>query len=374
MHKEVICYIGNGVVLSPEALFKEIGELESAGLDVMSRLKISEATTLILPYHVAIDHAREKKRGEAKIGTTGRGIGPAYEDKVARRALRVQDLFYPEKFALQLKENLDYHNFMLTNYYGAEPVSYEKTLAEAMSYAERLKPMVVDVSSALYAAEQAGQNLLFEGAQGTLLDIDHGTYPYVTSSNPVAGGACIGAGVGPTLIDRVIGVAKAYTTRVGEGPFPTELDGSLSDHLCDRGGEYGTTTGRPRRCGWLDLVAVKYSVMVCGADAIACTLLDVLSGFDELRICVGYRRADGTVTDRFIPDAERMHGFTPVYETLPGWQRELTDCTDRDDLPREAQSYLAFVEKFVGIPVELVSVGPERTQTFESNARFASMA
>jgi len=257
MHKDVVCYIGNGVVLSPEALFKEIGELEAAGLDVQSRLKISEAATLILPYHVAIDQAREKKRGEAKIGTTGRGIGPAYEDKVARRALRVQDLFYPEKFAEQLRENLEFHNFMLTNYYGAEPVDFQKTLDEAMTYAKRIAPMVVDVSSALYAAEQAGKNLLFEGAQGTLLDIDHGTYPYVTSSNCVAGNAAAGSGVGPESLHYILGITKAYCTRVGAGPFPSELydhdnpakQDPIGIRLAEVGKEFGSVTGRPRRTG-----------------------------------------------------------------------------------------------------------------------------
>jgi adenylosuccinate synthase len=270
MHPKVTCYIGNGVVLSPEALFKEIGELEAAGLDVKSRLKISEAATLILPYHVAIDHAREKKRGSDKIGTTGRGIGPAYEDKVARRALRVQDFFYSDQFAAKLKENLDYHNFALTHYYKVDPLDYQTVLNEMMSFAEQIKPMVVDVSSALYAAEQAGHNLLFEGAQGTLLDIDHGTYPFVTSSNCVAGNAAAGSGVGPGSLHYILGITKAYCTRVGAGPFPSELydhenpakQDPVGIRLAEVGKEFGSVTGRPRRTGWLDAAALKRSIQI----------------------------------------------------------------------------------------------------------------
>ena len=297
MHPQVICYIGNGVVLSPEALFKEIGELESAGLDVQGRLKISEAATLILPYHVAIDHAREKKRGSDKIGTTGRGIGPAYEDKVARRALRVQDFFYPEQFAAKLRENLDYHNFALTQYYKVDALDFNRVLDEAMSYAERIKPMVVDVSSALYAAEQAGQNLLFEGAQGTLLDIDHGTYPFVTSSNCVAGNAAAGSGVGPGSLHYILGITKAYCTRVGAGPFPSELydhenpnkQDPVGIRLAEVGKEFGSVTGRPRRTGWLDAAALKRSIQINGLSGLCITKLDVLDGIETIRLCVGYK-------------------------------------------------------------------------------------
>ena len=379
MHKEVICYIGNGVVLSPEALFKEIGELELAGLDVQSRLKISEAATLILPYHVAIDHAREKKRGEAKIGTTGRGIGPAYEDKVARRALRVQDLFYPEKFAEQLRENLEYHNFMLTNYYGAEPVNYEKTLTEAMSYAERLKPMVVDVSSALYAAEQAGKNLLFEGAQGTLLDIDHGTYPYVTSSNCVAGNAAAGSGVGPDSLQYILGITKAYCTRVGAGPFPSELydhdnpakQDPIGIRLAEVGKEFGSVTGRPRRCGWFDGAALKRSVRLNGISGLCITKLDVLDGLETIKIGVGYH-IDGVFTDVLPYGAAKVALAEPVLEEMPGWTESTVGVTEFDKLPVNAQRYLKRMSEVCGVQIDMVSTGPDRNETIILNNPFKS--
>jgi len=370
MHKDVICYIGNGVVLSPEALFKEIGELEAAGLDVQSRLKISEAATLILPYHVAIDQAREKKRGEAKIGTTGRGIGPAYEDKVARRALRVQDLFYPEKFAEQLRENLEFHNFMLTNYYGAEPVDFQKTLDEAMSYAKRIAPMVVDVSSALYAAEQAGKNLLFEGAQGTLLDIDHGTYPYVTSSNCVAGNAAAGSGVGPESLHYILGITKAYCTRVGAGPFPSELydhdnpakQDPIGIRLAEVGKEFGSITGRPRRTGWLDAAALKRSIQINGLTGLCITKLDVLDGLETIRLCVGYT-LDGKKLDVLPRGAESVARCQPIYEDFPGWKGSTFGIREWKNLPTEAQTFLLRIEAVAGKPIAMVSTGPERDET-----------
>jgi len=370
MHPQVICYIGNGVVLSPEALFKEIGELEAAGLDVRSRLKISEAATLILPYHVAIDHAREKKRGSDKIGTTGRGIGPAYEDKVARRALRVQDFFYPDQFAAKLKENLDYHNFALTQYYKVEALDFKKVLEEAMSYAERIKSMVVDVSSALYAAEQAGQNLLFEGAQGTLLDIDHGTYPFVTSSNCVAGNAAAGSGVGPGSLHYILGITKAYCTRVGAGPFPSELydhenpakQDPVGIRLAEVGKEFGSVTGRPRRTGWLDAAALKRSIQINGLTGLCITKLDVLDGIKTIRLCVGYK-LDGKTLDVLPRGAEAVARCEPIYEDFAGWTDSTVGITDWNKLPKTAQDYLKRVQEICGRPIAMVSTGPERDET-----------
>ena len=370
MHPQVICYVGNGVVLSPEALFKEIGELEAAGLDVRSRLKISEAATLILPYHVAIDHAREKKRGSDKIGTTGRGIGPAYEDKVARRALRVQDFFYPDQFAAKLKENLDYHNFALTQYYKVEALDFKKVLEEAMSYAGRIKSMVVDVSSALYAAEQAGQNLLFEGAQGTLLDIDHGTYPFVTSSNCVAGNAAAGSGVGPGSLHYILGITKAYCTRVGAGPFPSELydhenpakQDPVGIRLAEVGKEFGSVTGRPRRTGWLDAAALKRSIQINGLTGLCITKLDVLDGIKTIRLCVGYK-LDGKTLDVLPRGAEAVARCEPIYEDFAGWTDSTVGITDWNKLPKTAQDYLKRVQEICGKPIAMVSTGPERDET-----------
>ena len=311
MHAGLPCFIGNGVVLSPEALFKEIGELEAAGVDVRSRLRISEACTLILPYHIAVDQAREAKRGSAKIGTTGRGIGPAYEDKVARRALRVQDLFDKELFAAKLKETLDFHNFMLTQYLGAEALNYQKTLDEALAYADQLKPMVDDVSATLYDIQAKGGRLLFEGAQGTLLDVDHGTYPFVTSSNCVAGAAAAGAGVGPTRLNYILGITKAYCTRVGSGPFPTELynaegmNDANGKHMAEVGKEFGSVTGRARRCGWFDAAALKRSIQINGVTGLAMMKLDVLDGLPEIKLCVGYEIDDQKVDLRHLYSVAR---------------------------------------------------------------------
>ena len=370
MHPHVTCYIGNGVVLSPEALFKEIGELESAGLNVKGRLKISEAATLILPYHVAIDHAREKKRGSDKIGTTGRGIGPAYEDKVARRALRVQDFFYPDQFAAKLKENLDYHNFALTQYYKVDALDFNKVLDETMSYAEQIKPMVVDVSSALYAAEQAGQNLLFEGAQGTLLDIDHGTYPFVTSSNCVAGNAAAGSGVGPSSLHYILGITKAYCTRVGAGPFPSELydhdnpkkQDPIGIRLAEVGKEFGSVTGRPRRTGWLDAAALKRSIQINGLTGLCMTKLDVLDGIETIRLCVGYK-LDGKTLDVLPRGAEAVARCEPIFEDFKGWTESTVGITDWNKLPKTAQDYLKRVQEICGKPIAMVSTGPERDET-----------
>ncbi|MEY3027089.1 MAG: adenylosuccinate synthetase [Planctomycetota bacterium] len=375
--------IGNGVVVDPEKLLEEVDGLRRRGVEIGSNLRISDRAHVVMPYHkdqdAALEELLERKSGKigaGQIGTTRRGIGPAYSDKVRRStALRMSDLL-DHALLLRKLETICGLRMAELEALGANvaPLVPQELADRFAAAGERLRPHVTDTVYLLHDEIAAGRSVLFEGANACLLDIDHGTFPYVTSSNCSTLGIPAGSGVPGRAVGKVYGIMKAYSTRVGGGPFVTELLDETGDRIRTRGREFGTTTGRPRRCGWLDLVAVKYSVMVCGADAIACTLLDVLSGFDELKVCVGYRRADGTVTERFIPDAERMHGFTPVYETLPGWQRELTDCTDRDELPREAQNYLAFVERFVGIPVELVSVGPARSQTFESSERFAAMA
>jgi len=358
----VTCYIGNGVVLSPQALMDEIDELEAAGVDVKSRLRISEACPLILPYHAAIDIARESAKGAAKIGTTGRGIGPAYEDKVARRAIRLQDLLVPERFAAKLRELLDYHNFVLTKYLGAKAVEFERTRDEALAFKDRLAPLVADVPRALYEESKAGRNLLFEGAQGTLLDVDHGTYPFVTSSNCVAGAAAAGAGVGPGLLHYILGITKAYTTRVGGGPFPTELEDVTGELLRARGNEYGATTGRPRRCGWFDAAALKRSIQINGVSGLCVTKLDVLDGMEEVKVCVGYK-IDGDFTDLLPAGAEDTACCEPVYEDLPGWQESTVGVTRFEALPATARSYLERIEAICGVPVDMISTGAERVET-----------
>ena len=362
MHPGVTCFIGNGVVLSPEALLKEIEELEAAGLDVRSRLQISEICPLILPYHVAIDKAREARKGEGKIGTTGRGIGPAYEDKVARRAIRVQDLFNPELFDEKLAEVLDYHNFVLTKYLGAEAVSANEVRDQAMALAPAIAPMVKDVSSNLFAMQQAGQRLLFEGAQGALLDVDHGTYPFVTSSNCVAGAASAGAGVGPQQLDYVLGITKAYTTRVGSGPFPTELVDEIGTRLATIGKEFGSVTGRPRRCGWFDGAALKRSVRLNGISGLCITKLDVLDGLETIQLGVGYR-VNGEFRDVLPYGAHAVAQAQPVLEELPGWSESTVGITEYDKLPQAARRYLERVAEVCGVPIDLVSTGPDRNET-----------
>ncbi|MCY1520207.1 Adenylosuccinate synthetase [compost metagenome] len=362
MHPGVTCFIGNGVVLSPEALLKEIEELEAAGLDVRSRLQISEICPLILPYHVAIDKAREARKGEGKIGTTGRGIGPAYEDKVARRALRVQDLFNPALFDEKLAEVLDYHNFVLTKYLGAEAVSANEVRDQAMALAPAIAPMVKDVSSNLFAMQQAGQRLLFEGAQGALLDVDHGTYPFVTSSNCVAGAASAGAGVGPQQLDYVLGITKAYTTRVGSGPFPTELVDEIGTRLATIGKEFGSVTGRPRRCGWFDGAALKRSVRLNGISGLCITKLDVLDGLETIQLGVGYR-VNGEFRDVLPYGAHAVAQAQPVLEELPGWSESTVGITEYDKLPQAARRYLERVAEVCGVPIDLVSTGPDRNET-----------
>ena len=358
----VTCYIGNGVVLSPQALMDEIDELEAAGVDVKSRLRISEACPLILPYHAAVDIAREVAKGAAKIGTTGRGIGPAYEDKVARRAIRLQDLLVPERFAAKLRELLDYHNFVLTKYLGAKAVEFERTRDEALAFKDRLATLVADVPRALYEESKAGRNLLFEGAQGTLLDVDHGTYPFVTSSNCVAGAAAAGAGVGPGLLHYILGITKAYTTRVGGGPFPTELEDGTGELLRARGNEYGATTGRPRRCGWFDAAALKRSIQINGVSGLCVTKLDVLDGMEEVKVCVGYK-VDGDFTDLLPAGADDTACCEPVYEDLPGWQESTVGITRFDALPATARAYLERIEAICGVPVDMISTGAEREET-----------
>jgi adenylosuccinate synthase len=362
LHPGVVCYIGNGVVLSPHALLDEMDELAGAGINLEGRVKISEACPLILPYHAALDVAREIERGAAKIGTTGRGIGPAYEDKVARRAIRLQDLLVPERFSEKLEQLLDYHNFVLTKYLQAKPVDLARTRDEALAMAGRLAPLVTDVPRALYEANRAGKNLLFEGAQGTLLDIDHGTYPYVTSSNCVAGAAAAGAGVGPQMLHYVLGITKAYTTRVGSGPFPTELEGDTGERLRARGNEFGATTGRPRRCGWFDAAALKRSIQINGVSGLCVTKLDVLDGMDELKVCVGYN-IGGEFSDLLPAGADDTARCEPVYEELPGWSESTVGVKRLEDLPRDARAYLDRIEAICGVSVDMISTGPDRLQT-----------
>ena len=364
----VTCYIGNGVVLSPDAFLKELDELQEAGVDAESRLRISEACPLILPYHQAIDLAREAAKGQNKIGTTGRGIGPCYEDKVARRALRLQDLTRPKRFAEKLAELLDYHNFLLTQYYHAPAVDFQRVLEESLLMAPRLERMVADVPRALYEANQSGANLLFEGAQGTLLDIDHGTYPFVTSSNCVAGAASAGAGVGPGMLHYVLGITKAYTTRVGSGPFPTELYDALDKldpvgkHLADKGHEFGSVTGRARRCGWFDAAALKRAIQINGVSGLCVTKLDVLDGVEQLKLCTGYR-LEGEFTNILPVGAEELSRCEPVYETLPGWKESTVGVKALDGLPAAARAYLRRIEEVCAVPVDMISTGPDREET-----------
>ena len=362
MRPQVACYIGNGVVLAPGELLKEIGELETAGVEVRGRLKISPACQLVMPYHVAIDQARESARGDSKIGTTGRGIGPAYEDKAARRGLRVQDLLNAQRFAERLREVLEYHNFLLTRYFQQPAVDYQQTHDLALEHAVALRPMVTDVSAALCAVRQRGERLLFEGAQGALLDIDHGTYPYVTSSNCLSGAAAAGSGVGPQAIDYVLGIVKAYTTRVGGGPFPTELTDAVGATLAKRGNEFGSVTGRPRRCGWLDVVALRRSVQLNGIDGLCITKLDVLDGMREVKICTSYR-VDGQAVDLLPPGADEVERCEPVYEKMDGWSDSTAGVNHFSELNPAAQAYLRRIEALTGVPIAMISTGPDRDET-----------
>ena len=362
LRKDVAILIGNGVVLSPSALLQEIDELESAGVDVRSRLKISPACPLVLPIHVALDQAREAALGDVKIGTTGRGIGPAYEDKVARRALRVQDLLYPARFAEKLEKLLELHNFMLVNYFKRDPVPFAPTRDALLALGDRIAPMVADVAAAIQQARSRGDSLLFEGAQGALLDIDHGTYPYVTSSNCLAGAAAPGSGIGPGMLDYVLGIVKAYTTRVGTGPFPTELTDDTGATLAKRGNEFGSVTGRPRRCGWIDIPALKRSFQLNGVDGQCITKLDVLDGLPEIRICTHYDM-DGVVTDLIPTGAEAVARCRPVYESMPGWNESTVGAKSFEALPAAARAYLQRIETLTGVPIAIVSTGPDRDET-----------
>lgn len=362
LREGVQCLIGNGVVLSPQALIEELDMLESTGVPARERLRVSESCPLILPHHVALDRAREAARGKLAIGTTGRGIGPAYEDKVARRALRVGDLFHRERFAAKLGEVLDYHNFVLQHYFKTDPIDFQATLEETLSLGETILPLVADVPGLLAEHQRQGRGILFEGAQGALLDVDHGTYPYVTSSNTTAGGAATGTGCGPRSFDYVLGITKAYTTRVGSGPFPTELFDAMGERLAQRGHEFGSTTGRPRRCGWFDAVALRRSIQINSVTGLCITKLDVLDGLDTIRLCVGYR-CDGEEFEVPPAGAEAIAACEPVYEDVPGWKESTMGVRRLEDLPQNARAYLKRIEEVTGAPVDIISTGPERNET-----------
>ena len=370
LRPDVICYIGNGVVLSPEAFLAELDELDAGGVDAERRMRVSGNCPLILDYHIAVDKAREAKKGEAKIGTTGRGIGPAYEDKVARRAVRASDLLDEKRFAERVREASDFHNFMLANYYGVATVDAQAVIDATLERAVRIKPMITDISAELNALMARGERLLFEGAQGTLLDVDHGTYPFVTSSNTVSGSACAGAGVGPQHLDYILGITKAYTTRVGSGPFPTELHDAVGDHLRNRGQEFGSVTGRPRRCGWFDAAAMRRARQLNGLSGLALMKLDVLDGLETVRLGVGYKY-NGQVTDILPYGADEVAACEPVYEDFPGWSESTFGAKRWDDLPINAQTYLKRLAEVVGVPIALVSTGPDRDHTILLDHPFA---
>ena len=362
LRESVHCLIGNGVVLSPSALLEEVDMLEQRGVPVISRLGISESSTLIMPYHIALDQAREKARGKKAIGTTGRGIGPAYEDKISRRGIRFGELLDAEHFSDRLREVMEYHNFLLTGLYDYEPLDYRQVLDEALTQGERLVRLAADVTGVLHAMREAGDNIMFEGAQGALLDIDHGTYPFVTSSNTTAGGASTGTGVGPCSLDYILGIVKAYTTRVGAGPFPTELFDEDGEHLGNKGHEFGATTGRRRRCGWLDTVALRRSLEINSVTGICITKLDVLDGLDRLKICVSYT-LDGDEVDAPPVGAEGFERCKPNYIELPGWKESTVGVKYIDDLPQNARSYLRKIEELCRTPIDVISTGPDREET-----------
>jgi adenylosuccinate synthase len=367
----VRCLIGNGVVLSPAALLEEMGMLERSAVPVRERLGISAACPLILPYHIALDHARERARGAKAIGTTGRGIGPAYEDKTSRRGIRLGELLDGAHFAERLREVLEYHNFSLAHYFKAETLDYGALLEEALTQAEQLRGLVVDVPGELHGLRAAGANVLFAGAQGSLLDIDHGTYPYVTSSNTTAGGACSGSGVGPKDLDYILGIVKAYTTRVGGGPFPTELFDGDGDRLGARGQEFGATTGRKRRCGWLDMTALRRAFAVNSVTGLCITKLDVLDGMETIKICTAYD-LDGQELAVPPVGADALARCTPVYMELPGWSESTAGATALEELPANARSYLETIEHLSGLPIDLISTGPDRNQTLVRRHPFAA--
>jgi adenylosuccinate synthase len=361
LYPKTECIIGSGTVIDPKVLIEELDQLEALGIST-ENLMISETAHVTMPYHRLIDRASEERRGTHKIGTTGRGIGPTYADKSERTGIRVIDLMEPEGLRKQLSWAIGYNNVILEKLYDLPPLDADEIIDEYLVYAERLRPHVVDSSLRINEAVRQRRNILFEGAQGTLLDLDHGTYPYVTSSNPVAGGACVGSGVGPTMIDRVIGVAKAYTTRVGEGPFPTELDGTIGELLCDRGAEFGTTTGRKRRCGWFDAVIGRYAVRINGLDCLAITKLDVLDELEEIKVCVAYE-IDGHHCQDFPSSARRFAKCKPIYKTVPGWQQSTANCRSLEDLPQKALDYLKLLAELMEVPIAIVSLGASRDQT-----------
>ncbi len=362
LREHVQCLIGNGVVLSPDALIREMTALEAKGIPVRQRLKISAACPLILPFHVALDQAREHRRGKSAIGTTGRGIGPAYEDKVARRGLRVGDLVDSQSLTAKLKELVDFHNFSLINYYQAQPVDFTAIHAELMDMREQILPLIADIPAMLQEYSIKGERVMFEGAQGALLDIDHGTYPYVTSSNTVAGGSATGAGVGPCHIDYVLGITKAYATRVGGGPFPSELTDSIGKQLAEKGHEKGSTTGRDRRCGWLDMVALNRASWINSITGLCLTKLDVLDGLDTLRLCVAYQK-NGQNVSTLPLSADEFEGCEPVYIDMPGWHESTLGVTQFEDLPDNARAYIEKIESLAGVPIDIISTGPDRMET-----------
>lgn len=370
LRTDVQCLIGNGVVLCPDALLEEIKLLEQASIEVRSRLLISEACALILPVHVAIDQAREKASGSKAIGTTGRGIGPAYEDKVARRGIRAGDLLYPTIFADKLKALIEYHNFMLSRYYQVESVDYQQVLDHLLQLGEQITPMLADVGELLHGYQRADKNILFEGAQGALLDIDHGTYPYVTSSNTTAGGAATGSGVGPLDLHYVLGITKAYSTRVGNGPFPTELFDEVGKYLGEKGQEFGATTGRRRRCGWFDAVSMRKSAQLNSLSGICLTKLDVLDGLEKVGICTAYR-LDGEVTETAPMGADQYAACHPIIEEMPGWSETTAGITDYRQLPEKAQAYISRIEELIGVKVAILSTGPDRDETIMLENPFA---
>ena len=362
LHTGKRCFIGSGVVVSPEALLSEMAELQQAGIDVTKQLTIAPTCPLILPYHIALDHAREAAKGDKKIGTTGRGIGPAYEDKIARRAVRIMDLFQPDVLQQKIKDAVAIYNCQLTGLYGQEALDAEKIYQQTLELADQIKPMVGDVSRELNDMNARGESLLFEGAQGTFLDIDYGTYPFVTSSNCIAGAAAVGSGVGPTKLDYVLGIVKAYTTRVGSGPFPTELFDSVGEDLAERGNEFGAVTGRPRRCGWFDAALMKRSIQVNGISGLCLTKLDVMDGMDSINICVGYDY-NGQKIDILPCGSDAVSACTPIYETMPGWQESTFGLKSYDALPDNAKAYLKRIEEICGAPIAMISTGPDREET-----------
>jgi len=362
LRDSVTCVIGNGVVLSLDALVKEITALEDKQIFVRDRLRISGACPLILPSHIALDQARELKKGEGKIGTTGRGIGPAYEDKVGRRGIRLAETLNEDRFAEKLKELTEYHNFMLENYYGVEPVDFETTLESQLTLARNLRPLIDDTIDLLHNRRKEGADILFEGAQGSLLDIDHGTYPFVTSSNTTAGGTATGSGYGPLYLDYVLGITKAYTTRVGSGPFPTELFDEVGAHLASVGHEKGATTGRDRRCGWFDAAAVRFAVRINSVSGICLTKLDVLDGLETIRVCVGYK-GKGDSASGSLMDIDSYKELEPIYEDLPGWTESTVGAKSLDELPENARAYIRYIESAIEVPVDIISTGPDRDET-----------